>query len=355
MENTPKRSLHTPPTQKRAKRIPKVLWGSAEAKARKTELAAERQRKRRERLREEARRRWRERDSTSSSDEGEPQETPLPREDSDNENNEDEAGQRGELGEVPAVDNVLPGDDAIYSSRFTESLQQATNNRTQRELFLPRADEEVATAGSTGAASARHGRDELTEELQDLSRELAKIKISSNISDSAMDKLMRLFANKREAYGKLLDDGVITGSYTRSVKPKLISTLPKFNITILLKENDTTRGYHYKKIEGLDCIPQEYLTLSASGPTTLLRTECSVNFSDVKELYLETHGGRTAANLQQLQDISLSCDGVRESKSGSTTFIIVTARIGTCIYLLHIFDVLIGVPESKPSPKEQLW
>ena len=126
-------------------------------------------------------------------------------------------------------------------------------------------------------------------------------------------------------------------------------------VSILLKETDPTGGFYYKKIEGLTSIPQEYLTLSANDTTKLLRTDCSIRLWEVKELFLETHGGRTEANLQKLRDISLSCDGVQESNRGSTTFIVVSARIGTCIYLLHIFDVLIGVSESKPSPKETLW
>ncbi len=351
MEDTPKRNLCTPPHSGRAKRLPKHLWGSAEARARKTALAAERQRRRRERQREEARKRWRKEASSSSSDEGEAQETPIQREEEDV-GNEGEAEALVELGDRDALEWAEPM--PFFSARHTANLQQARNNRSHRELFQEGVEGEGNTLGA-GVARLQHTENELPEELDTLARELAAIKISSNISDAAMDKLMRLFANKRLAYGKLLDDGTITASYTKCVKPKLLKLLPKFQVTILLKEEDTSRGYFYRKIEGLTSIPEEYLKLPASGTTTLLRTECSIRLWDVKELYLETHGGRTAANLQQLQDISLSCDGVRESKRGSTTFIIVTARIGTCIYLLHIFDVLIGVSESKPSPKELLW
>ena len=169
-----------------------------------------------------------------------------------------------------------------------------------------------------------------------------------------MDQLMKLFADKREAYGELLTRGEMRPSYSKSVKPKLLASLPTFHNSILLKVEDSAQGFHYQKLEGLKAIPEEYFTLPPNGTTSLLRTECCVRIKDIKELYLETHGGRSATNLQQLQNISISADGVRESKKGSTTFLIVTVRIASCIYLAHMFDVRIGVAESKPSPKEIL-
>ncbi len=242
----------------------------------------------------------------------------------------------------------------IHSDRQVTNLQQAPSNSPRRELLPPDEEEGLQRLSQDGATSLPQTENKPLDELQELSKELARIKLSSNISEAAMDQLMKLFANKREAYGKLLERGEITASYSRSVKPKLLASLPKFYNSVFLKVEDSAQGYHYTKIEGLEAIPEEYFTLPPNGNTTLLRTECCVRMKDLKELYLETHGGRTATNLQQLKNISLSADGVQESKRGSTTFIIVTVRIGTCIYLAHMFDVKIGVAESKPSPKEIL-
>ncbi len=58
-------------------------------------------------------------------------------------------------------------------------------------------------------------------------------------------------------------------------------------------------------------------------------------------------GGRA---LEHLKETQILADGVRESNKGKRTFVIVSLRIRNCIYPYKIFNPLIGVPESKPSP-----
>ncbi len=346
-------ALRTPPP--RHKRLPKDLWGTKEARERKRALARERAKRRRARVKEQKElehRRNRTCSGSSSSDAEEAGETELPPPEPDR----DDALQD----ELPLdVDNMedpyrqaayTQEDGRIFEDRTT-SVLQTTNKSPRRELVRAGDNEDFVPLSAAGATSSRQARNKALEEL---SRELARIKISSNISESAMDQLMKLFADKGQVYKELLDNGEITGSYSGSIKPKLLKSLPTFNNTILLKIEDPAKGYYYQKIEGLEAIPETYFTLPPNGNTRLLRTECSAFLKDIKELYLETHGGRSAANLQHLQNIALSADGVQESKKGSTTFLIVTIRINKCIYLAHMFDVRIGVAESKPSPYELL-
>ena len=346
-------ALRTPPP--RHKRLPKDLWGTKEARERKRALARERAKRRRARVKEQKElehRRNRTCSGSSSSDAEQAGETELPPPEPDRADAlHDELPLDVDNMEDPYRHTTYTHEDRrIYEERTT-SVLQTTNKSPRRELVRAADDEDFVPISAHCATSTRQAKDKA---LDELSKELARIKISSNISELAMDQLMKLFADKGQVYKELLDSGDITGSYSGSIKPKLLKSLPPFHNTILLKVEDTAKGYYYKKIEGLQAIPEMYFTLPPNGNTRLMRTECSAFLKDIKELYLDTHGGRTAANLQHLLNIALSADGVRESKKGSTTFLIVSIRINNCIYLAHMFDVRIGVTESKPSPYELL-
>ncbi len=340
----------TPPN----KRLRKEFWGTKEARERKKALAKERQARRRKRLKAEdlVRRR---RENSSSDEEEAPQETPLPP-DSD----EEVDPLRGE-GLEQDLENLAPPDrypdqDRFARERHTTNLTGGENKSSCRELLPAPLDEALQPIvwKDTTSLLQREYKRRQEDALEQLSGEIAKIKVSSNVSDAALDKIIGAVARNREVFGELLDRGVLKPSYTKGMKPHLLQKLPKFNISLLLKVEDSSRGYYYEKIEGLTEIPEDYLKLPANGKKILLRNECSVKVSHIKELFLETHGGRSAANLQHLKNISLSADGVQESKRGSTTFIIVTMRIHRTIYLVHIFDFRIGVAESKPTAVEIL-
>ncbi len=345
-------ALRTPPP--RNKRLPKELWGTKEARERKRALARERAKRRRARVKEQKKLENRKRtfSGSSSSDAAEACETELPPPEPDRADTlQDELPIDVDNMEEPYQQAAYTQEDrTIFEERAT-CLLQTTHKSPRRELVRAGDYEDVVPISVDCATSSRQARDKA---LDELSKSLARIKISSNISESAMNQLMQLFAEKGGEYRELLDNGDITASYSGSIKPKLLKSLPSFQNSILLKVEDTAKGYYYEKIEGLVAIPEEYFTLPPNGNKRLLRTECSALLKDIKELYLETHGGRSAANLQHLQNIALSADGVQESKKGSTTFLIVSIRINNCIYLAHMFDVRIGVAESKPSPIEWL-
>ena len=200
----------------------------------------------------------------------------------------------------------------------------------------------------------RLARQETTNaDLEGLASEFARIKVTSCVSDSAVDKLFKMFVRRQESIMRLLNNGDIRDSYSNSIRPLLVSQLIPIYSSLLLKEEDAARGHLYRRIEGLQAIPAEYFKLPADGPTQLLRTEEYVKLADIKKLFLETHGD-TAASRRMLKNCSLSVDGVKESNKGSRSFIIVTLRIGCCMYLVRVFNPLIGVSDSKPTPKEIL-
>ncbi len=187
-----------------------------------------------------------------------------------------------------------------------------------------------------------------------IGKELAKIKVSSNVSDAALDKVFKLFNTHREDIFQLVDDGSVQASYTKGFKPALIETLLPIFSTILLKEQIAGEPTQYRKLEELKSIPSVYLNLREEDTTKLLRMDTYVHVKDAKQFYFDTHGGRTATTLQHTRHCALSVDGVAESKMGSRTFIVASIRFGSCLYLLRIFNSLVGVDESKPSAKELL-
>ncbi len=81
----------------------------------------------------------------------------------------------------------------------------------------------------------------------------------------------------------------------------------------------------------------------------------TVHLRDIKRIYLLRHRGMGDRALEHLKETQISADGVRESNKGKRTIVIVSPRIRNCIlYPYKIFNPLIRVAESKPSPVEVL-
>ncbi len=314
-------------TPLKKRRLPREWSGTKLAQERKRKKAAIRQKRWREKVK--ARKERERAREGNSSDEEVPEDTVVPVDHvpEDVDPLAAELGDDGDVGENPALE--YPDMHAI----------DAAARRTT-------VDEELL--------AWRLARQETTDaDLEAVASEFARIKVTSCVSDSAVDKLFKMFVRRQEAIMRLLNNGDIRDSYSNSIRPLLVSRLIPIYSSLLLKEEDAARGHLYRKIEGLQAIPAEYFSLPADGPTQLLRTEEYVRLADIKKLYLETHGN-TAASQRMLKNCSLSVDGVKESNKGSRSFIIVTLRIGCCMYLVRVFNPLIGVADSKPTPKEIL-
>ncbi len=251
----------TPPA--RTKRLPKALWGTKSAEDRKKACNKLRQLRRRARLRAEQRIR-----GNDVSDEDE--ELPL----LDDPVHPLEPPLHGDNPHAWANGELQGEDREVVARRriVTEQLQQPYN--------APRT---------------------YLDDIAEVGEELAKIKVSSNISDAALDKLFKFFCAHRGTVFKLVDDGSVHPSYSKGFKPALVENLLPIFCSVVLKEVIAGAPPQYRHIEELKCIPAEYLNLGEDDSTKLLRQDTYVHVGDVKKFYFDTHGGRSETTLQRTQ------------------------------------------------------
>ena len=322
----------TPPPKKR---LPRALSGTKAAEERKKMLQKLRQR--RKRAREKAETRRRETLVTSSDEEAAP-DTPLQQQELPG-----GAGSGDDQEELharqPHFRCLDYQEEEIIAGRETVQLQ--ANDRSMQQ-----EDGDSPPPTPAPAPSSRR------EEINALAREFALVKCSTFVSDAGIDKLLKVFIANHDVIMKLVQGGVIAGNYTKGIRPLLTAQILPIYCSLLLKV-ESANGPTYKTIKDLKVVPAKYLDLPATEGTRLLRCETYVHLKDVKRHYLEEHG-RTAETLNHLRNCAVSADGVAESKKGSRTFVVVTVRFGTCLYPVRIFNPLIGVEESKPTPKEIL-
>ncbi len=147
--------------------------------------------------------------------------------------------------------------------------------------------------------------------------------------------MFKLFYEKHDTLLMVKEKNLMATNNTNGVCPHAVGQLPDFPCTLLLKEEDPARGIYYRKLENLKFIPADYLNLPSNSRTKLLRLETYVTLKDIKAMYKEAH--RSSEDVQkQLLNCDVSADGVAESKSGARTFVVVTVRIGTCIYVYTV-------------------
>ena len=190
------------------------------------------------------------------------------------------------------------------------------------------------------------------DDLFRLVKKLSVVKVSSNISDLAMEKLFKVFCEELEAIKQMLAERRITKSYKYSVKPQALKQIPPVFCTYYIKK-ESTEGTTILKTSEVRSIPTKYLQLSTTGEERLLRMESYVHLKDIKRCYLRTHGAGIDKK-EHFGSCQLSVDGVKESAKGKRTFVIVTLRIKSCIYVYRVFNPLLGDSSSKPSPVDIL-
>ncbi len=319
---------NTEKTPVKKRRLPREWSGTKVAQERKKKLDAIRQRRRRARIKAEKAR------------------AKLLADDSSGEDVPEEEQVQGDV-----LDNLEPGGGVVDSGEEDDGNFEALDPYPGGQE-IDRAERRRAYAEELLAFRLSR-QAEAESDLDRLAEDFARVKVSSFVSDAAMDKLFKLFVRRSDVILRLIQNGEIRDSYSKSIRPLLVSKLLPIRCAVLVKEEDPARGHLYRRLEGLETVPVEYFNLPADGSKQLLRTETYVRLKDIKEHFLETHG-RTAASQRLLQNCSLSVDGVKESNKGSRSFIFVTLRIGSCLYLVRSFNPLIGVADSKPTPKEIL-
>ncbi len=314
---------------KRAKRLPRQLWGTPVALERKAELAAQRQKRRRDRLRAHAARF---------------QHHHLQNPDSDDDEGGDDAGDWEDI----------PGIDPIDSDHGADGEPDQRHDNFE-DPYEGGTLQQVEQVFSTPIPTIRRPHEQDPEEetpLARLVRSIIEVKVTSKVSDRAIEKLFDLFCKERETIGELLERGEITTSYKKSIKPKAIKQIPPIFCSVIIQDRDGDDTI-FRRINNLTAIPREYLNLPPSGTKKLLCTEATVCLRDIKRQYLRTHKSNPKA-LEHLQHTQISADGVKESNKGKRTFVVVSLRLQDCIYAYKLFNPLIGVKESSPSSKEVL-
>ncbi len=232
-----------------------------------------------------------------------------------------------------------------------QSPEPAPFDEPELEDDIMHARETVTEqAPTTYRPSVREDDDAKVDELV---RGVVRLKVKSQVSDSALDAMFNLFYQKQDTLVLIEEKGLLQTNYTNSVRPYATDRLPEFPCTLLLKEEDPARGAYYRKLEDLKTVPAEYFNLPATSRTKLLRQETHVSLTDIKKMYKDIHGNSEEVK-QQLLNCDISADGVAESKSGARTFVVVSIRIGTCIYIYRIFNHLIGIKESIATALELL-
>ncbi len=310
---------------RRARRLPKGLWGTPQAAEMRTQLANLRQSRRR------ARRKAHEARFLRRQGEG-------------------VAPDEEEDGDVSGVD-PLDSDDAVGDpeDRGDENRDDLYGGPPPMEV------EETNGENSTNIPPRWHSRlrpDDPEPDIDRIVRELINIKVTSRVSDKAIEKLFSFFCKERLTIGELLQSGQITSSFIKSIKPKAIRQIPPILSSVTLQEEGPS-GPILKKVKNLAAIPKAYQSLRPGGPKRLLTTEAYVSLRHIKTTYLLRHRDKEGA-IRDLQETQISADGVKESNKGKRTFVIVSLRIKDCIYPYRIFNPLIGVSESKPSPVDVL-
>lgn len=310
-----------PKLKKKSPRLPREMWGTEAARERERALHRARQQKYRARRRAEV---LREARGGHTSEEESEEELPVP---------------------LPAT--VVPDTaNAGYSSSSEDQAKEHAQVQEKKPTACKMLVEDMPQPFCGSSASTAD------EDLDKLAELFAKVKCSSNVSDSAMNKLFSTFVNHNDKIMRLIGDKTIGPSYSKSVRPIVVSKLLPIYTSLYLMEKNP-RGNKFHRIDGLKKIPKKYLQLPETKKWKLLRTEAHVKLKDVREQYILQHGD-TEETRRNLLNTQLSVDGVSESRKGARTFIIVSMRIGSCLFLLHSFNPLVGVDESKPTARELL-
>ncbi len=318
----PARNGEQTPTP-RAKRLPRILSGTKEAAERKKEKQRERQARRRERIRQQRMRRA----PSSSSESDKDQDHPV---------SDDGGGGAGAFDDAED-DDQGPEPAPFHEPGLEDDMMHARETVTEQ-------------APTTYRPSVREDDDAKVHELV---RGVVRLKVKSKVSDAALDAMFNLFYEKKDTLVLIKEKSLLPTNYTNGVRPYATDRLPEFPCTLLLKEEDPARGTFYRKLENLKTVPAEFFNLPATSRTKLLRQETHVSLTDIKKMYKDAHGDSEEVK-QQLLNCDISADGVAESKSGARTFVVVSIRIGTCIYVYRIFNHLIGINESKANALELL-
>ena len=176
---------------------------------------------------------------------------------------------------------------------------------------------------------------------------IARLKSSSYMTDRAFEKTMKfMFANCDLIWR--MQDNDFKASYKNVVRPYIIGkNVPIKNKTVMMKAK-ANGIFEIVEEDGLKSIKRSHY--NTSGGDKLLRTETYVENASIKNHYLRQHkkaGVPEETVKEDLKNLTMSADGLEESKKGRRTFHAVSVRFGKCVYICRILNPLTKDDDSK--------
>ncbi len=222
----------------------------------------------------------------------------------------------------------------------------------------PRNNEEEGEGGQGGGIQGipQDFREPSFNPTERLAMALAGVRGSSEVSDSAINKLLKVALEHGEALEAVVRGKSKKDIYTKKLRPRALRHIPRVFTAILLEEK-VQGGLEYRRLEDLAAIPKEYVNLPNKGNLRIIREESYVKLKDIKEHHKKIHEARgiTQEELRNhYENAAISVDGVEEGNKCKKTFHVVTLRLGSCIYLYKIFNPLVGHRVANPSVQEVL-
>ena len=255
-------------------------------------------------------------------------------------NNLDPGGHE-EHGNVVELDDQAQDGDVPMVEDYEEPPPEEQQEQAQEE-----------GAQSPTRATEGHEREERIEEaLNRLRGEILAIKFTTNMSDGGIEKLYKCFCDNMKTFARLLDAGMLTNSYRRSIKTVHDSSLPKVTCKVVAEE--TTNGHkEIKTLDNLRAIPKKFLRPKKGTKVRMLTSEATTTLAEIKRHYIWAHPHldfRQESVRRRFKECKLSLDGVREAKSSPKHLHIVTIMIGDDIYIWKVMNPLKGDANAKPS------
>ena len=216
------------------------------------------------------------------------------------------------------------------------------------------ADPREADMAEEGTAEVDEG-EPWERDLRRIKGTLLGIKFSSNVADAALEKLFSFFCDEAPALVSLLEEGHITKSYRRSIRPADDSVGPTIRCNVTTKE--TVDGASEVKVyEKLKTIPNRLLRPRGDSGVTIVTSEAYTTLEDIVAHYVRTHPHlKETEELQtRLHNCQLSIDGVRESQKSSRHLYVVTIMVASDVYIWKILNPLKKDPLAVPSAESML-
>lgn len=193
---------------------------------------------------------------------------------------------------------------------------------------------------------------------ENMAMELAAAMGSSNMSQAAITKVMKIFAKNLPTFTQFTHEEGDSMSYRHSLRPLAMKEIPKYTNDVITLHQDDEGHWIKKERKGLPTIPNEALKYRSCDGNVLLRSDCRTTLAELKRfhrLVLQRQGLGEDQALQDFNNIYISSDGVQISQHAKRKLDVISVRFGLrAIYFYKVMNPLCGRKEAKPRADEKL-